>query len=192
MSQGATSKAPTAPSATGPSVPPPTAEPVDCTSSASALAGGAVGEATEAPLTAAAAPQEEVASPVTADLLREDITDLSPAAADEAGAAATPLAMVLGHQVAAEQGGQAQSSSCTKDMPADEPATSQAQAPSQAQARSQGLLAGPVQRSEQHQGLGILDLAQAPARQPRPSRLRRALRALRRAFCCSCIAGQRE
>ncbi|XP_066846033.1 microtubule-associated protein futsch-like [Anser cygnoides] len=186
MSQGATSKAPTAPSATGPSVPPPTAEPVDCTSSASALAGGAVGEATEAPLTAAAAPQEEVASPVTADLLREDITDLSPAAADEAGAAATPLAMVPGHQVAAEQGGQAQSSSCTKDMPADEPATSQAQA------LSQGLLAGPVQRSEQHQGLGILDLAQAPARQPRPSRLRRALRALRRAFCCSCIAGQRE
>ncbi|XP_066846035.1 pneumococcal serine-rich repeat protein-like isoform X2 [Anser cygnoides] len=186
MSQGATSKAPTAPSATGPSVPPPTAEPVDCTSSASALAGGAVGEATEAPLTAAAAPQEEVASPVTADLLREDITDLSPAAADEAGAAATPLAMVLGHQVAAEQGGQAQSSSCTKDMPADEPATSQAQA------LSQGLLAGPVQRSEQHQGLGILDLAQAPACQPRPSRLRRALRALCRAFCCSCIAGQRE
>ena len=99
MSQGATSKAPTAPSATGPRVPPPTAEPVDCTSSASALAGGAVGEATEAPLTAAAAPQEEVASPMTADLLREDITDLSPAAADEAGAAATPLAMVPGHQV---------------------------------------------------------------------------------------------
>ncbi|XP_040400277.1 sialidase-like isoform X2 [Cygnus olor] len=186
MSQGATSKAPTAPSATGPRVPPPTAEPVDCTSSASALAGGAVGEATEAPLTAAAAPQEEVASPMTADLLREDITDLSPAAADEAGAAATPLAMVPGHQVAAEQGGQAQSSSCTRDTPADEPATSQTQAP------SQGLLAGPVQRNEQHQGLGILDLAQAPARQPRPSRVRRALRALRRAFCCSCIAGQRE
>lgn len=59
-------------------------------------------------------------------------------------------ALALPMQVAAEQGGQAQSSSCTKDMPADEPATSQAQA------LSQGLLAGPVQRSEQHQGLGRL------------------------------------
>eukprot|EP00075_Anas_platyrhynchos_P014625 XP_027303878.1 myristoylated alanine-rich C-kinase substrate-like [Anas platyrhynchos] len=184
---GAPSKAASAPWVTVPRVPPPTPEPAECTSSASALARGPVGEANEAPLAAAAMPQEEGgegASPLAAEPLREAITDLRPAAADEAGAAATPL--VPGHQVAIEQGGQAQSSSCTKDTPADEPATSQTQAP------SQDLLAGPVQRSEQHQAQGTLDLAQAPARQPRPSRIRRALRALRRAFRCSCIAGQRE
>ncbi|XP_027303268.3 uncharacterized protein [Anas platyrhynchos] len=184
---GAPSKAASAPWVTVPRVPPPTPEPAECTSSASALARGPVGEANEAPLAAAAMPQEEggeEASPLAAEPLREAITDLRPAAADEAGAAATPL--VPGHQVAIEQGGQAQSSSCTKDTPADEPATSQTQAP------SQDLLAGPVQRSEQHQAQGTLDLAQAPARQPRPSRIRRALRALRRAFRCSCIAGQRE
>ncbi|XP_027303281.3 uncharacterized protein [Anas platyrhynchos] len=184
--QGAPSKAASAPWVTVPRVPPPTPEPAECTSSASALARGHVGEANEAPLAAAATPQEggEGASPLAAEPLQEPSRDFRPAAADKAGAAASPL--VPGHQVAIEQGGQAQSSSCTKDMPADEPATSQTQAP------SQDLLAGPVQRSEQHQAQGILDLAQAPARQPRPSRIRRALRALRRAFRCRCIAGQRE
>ena len=39
-------------------------------------------------------------------------------------------------------------SSCTKDTPADEPATCQKQEP------SQGLLDGPVRSSEQEQGLG--------------------------------------
>eukprot|EP00075_Anas_platyrhynchos_P014211 XP_027303464.1 nascent polypeptide-associated complex subunit alpha, muscle-specific form-like [Anas platyrhynchos] len=161
--QGAPSKAASAPWVTVPRVPPPTPEPAECTSSASALAGGPVGEANEAPLAAAAAPQEEGgegASPLAAEPLQEPSRDFRPAAADKAGAAASPL--VPGHQVAIEQGGQAQSSSCTKDTTADEPATSQTQAP------SQDLLAGPVQRSEQQQAQGIHDLAQAPARQPRP------------------------
>ncbi|XP_068520074.1 uncharacterized protein [Anas acuta] len=176
--QGATSKDPTAPLAAWARVPPPIPEPVDCT------------------------------------------------AVDETGAVATPLATVPGHQVAAEQGGQAQSS-CTKDTPADKPATCQKQEP------SQGLLDGPVQSSEQEQGLGkrrgagwswatpplgcwcggkagacpspaqaltytslsptgIHDLTQAPARQPRPAHVRRALRALRRALCCSFITEEWE
>ncbi|XP_071888914.1 uncharacterized protein [Anas platyrhynchos] len=147
--QGAPSKAASAPWVTVPRVPPPTPEPAECTSSASALAGGPVGEANEAPLAAAAAPQEEGgegASPLAAEPLQEPSRDFRPAAADKAGAAASPL--VPGHQVAIEQGGQAQSSSCTKDTTADEPATSQTQAP------SQDLLAGPVQRSEQQQAQG--------------------------------------
>lgn len=136
-------------------------------------------------------------------------------------------ALALPMQVAAEQGGQAQSS-CTKDTPADEPATCQKQEP------SQGLLDGPVQSSEQEQGLGtrrgagwswatpplgwwwggkagacpspaqaltytslsptgIPDLAQAPARQPRPTHVRRqALRALCSALCCSFITEEWE
>lgn len=62
--QGATIKAPTAPSATGHRVIPLTAEPVDCESSASALAGGPVGETSKGPLTAEAAPGEgDVDSP---------------------------------------------------------------------------------------------------------------------------------
>lgn len=52
------------PSATGPRVPPSTAEPAASISSASALAGGPPGKANEAPLAQAAAPEEEeVASP---------------------------------------------------------------------------------------------------------------------------------
>nr|XP_038028091.1 uncharacterized protein LOC113842126 isoform X2 [Anas platyrhynchos] len=104
-------------------------------------------------------------------------------AVDETGAVATPLATVPGHQVAAKQGGQAQSS-CTKHTPADKPATCQKQEP------SQGLLDGPIQSSEQ--GLGIHDLAQAPALQPRPTHVRRALRALHRALCCCFIAEEWE
>ena len=113
--QGATSKAPPAPSATGPRVPPPPAEPVERTSSASALAGSPVGEAKDSTSTAAAAmPQEgEVASTW---------------AGDPAGEA--------------------------NDNPLAQAAAAEEE-----------------------------EVAQGTARQPRPSRLRRALQALCRPFC---------
>ena len=257
---------------------------------ASTWAGDPVAEeASEAPLAPEAATEEEEgASSFTAEPLREDSTDVSPATAEQAGAMASPLAPVSGHQVSTARGvdtrhpqGSPKQKRCVGcacwELPAalhfhppqahgltshhllcpcsphagccparrpsavlllhqryasrrasNIPDTSavpgsvgracsaQRAAP---RTRLVGPRAGGLAGPEPHlpgempwwgdkagacpapaQALtytsrfptGILDLAQSPPRQPRPSRLRRALRALRRAFRCSCIAGQRE
>ncbi|XP_075018728.1 uncharacterized protein LOC142087876 [Calonectris borealis] len=85
---------------------------------------------------------------------------LAPAEDKGGGAAASPLARDLRHQVAPKHRGDAQLSSGCRDVPQDDP--------------------------------GIAALPHTLARQRRPSLFRRALRALRRALHCNCIAGQQE
>ncbi|XP_066847088.1 uncharacterized protein [Anser cygnoides] len=93
--QGATIKAPTAPTATGHRVLPPTAEPVHSSSLASALAGCPVGEAIRDPVTPAAAPEEErkeVASAWAGQPVEEaSEAPLGPAAAPDEEEVASPL-----------------------------------------------------------------------------------------------------